>query len=172
MKVSAEGEKPLRVSFESPQSGFMSVGLTAGRDRLLLGASRAPYDSLRELIDALSALLSDDGAARRVARWNCEPEEYDFELSAEGGRASLTVVRHPTHARRAEDSRPVFSHADGRLALVLPFWRELRELRRRSAEDAFEQNWRRPFPERELRELTRLVRARRREERETRSRAE
>jgi hypothetical protein len=158
----SEDEKSLRVSFESPQSGFMSVGLTAGGERLLFGASCAPYDSLRELIDALSALLTSDGATRAVARWNCEPEEYDFHLSADAGRASLTVIHHPTSARRGDDARPVFTHADERLALVLPFWRELRQLRRRAAEDVFERNWRRPFPERELRELTRLVRARKR----------
>ncbi|HYO63982.1 MAG TPA: hypothetical protein VER08_10160 [Pyrinomonadaceae bacterium] len=154
----------LHVSFESPQSGFMSLGLRAGESRLVLGAACAPYDSLRELVEALSALLAEGGRVRRVARWNCEPEEYDFELSAEGASASLTVTRHPAHARRAEDARAVFAYDAPRLALVLPFWRELRELRRRRAEDVFEKNWRRDFPDAELRELTRLVRARRREE--------
>ena len=149
------------MSFESPQSGWMSVGLRAGGARLVLGASHAPYDSLRELIEALSALLAG-GDVRRVARWNCEPEEYDFELSATGDRAELAVTRHATRARRADDAQTVFTHAAERLRLVLPFWRELRELRRRRAEDDFEKNWRRPFPERELRELTRLVRQRRR----------
>ena len=156
-----EGEEGLRASFESPQSGWMSVGLRAGGARLVLGASHAPYDSLRELIEALSALLAG-GDARRVARWNCEPEEYDFELSAAGDRARLVVTRHTGPTRRADDARPVFAHAAERLQLVLPFWRELRELRRRTTEDDFEKNWRRPFPERELRELTRLVRERRR----------
>jgi len=161
-------KETLEVSFESPQSGFMSLRLRAGGARLVLGAACAPYDSLRELIEALSALLSDGDAPRAVARWNCEPEEYDFELAAAGEGASLTVTRHPRHARRPEEARQVFAHAAPRLALVLPFWRELRELRRRGAEDVFEQNWRRRFPESELRELTRLVRARKRQERRTR----
>jgi len=159
-----EGEKSFRVSFESPQSGWMSVGLKAGGRRLVFGASHAPYDSLRELIEALSALLVE-GPPRAVARWNCEPEEYDFEFSSEGERAGLNVRHYPTRARRAGAARQVFSHRDERLRLVLPFWRELRELRRRTDEDDFERNWRRTFPASELSELTKLIRRRRREQR-------
>ncbi|HEV2765090.1 MAG TPA: hypothetical protein VGV38_19060, partial [Pyrinomonadaceae bacterium] len=122
----------------------------------------APHDSLRELVEALSAVLSGEPSRAR-ARWNCEPEQYDFELSAEGARARLRVTRHTGRGRGA---REVFAHEAEPLRLVLPFWRELRELRRRTGEDDFEKNWRRAFPETELRELTRLVRTRRRERRQ------
>jgi hypothetical protein len=151
----------LRVSMESPQSGWMSLSLKAGEQSFLMAASFAPYDSLRDLIEALSALLTDSRDAS--VRWNCEPEEFDFRMTARGSDdlIELKVLRYAGHRRRQsqdEDRQVVFSFRGSKIDICLPFWRALRDLRRRISTDEFESNWRREFPHGELRQLTALVR--------------
>lgn len=142
----------LRVSLESPQSGWMSVRLLAGEGQFLAVVGHAPYDSLRDLTEALSALAATGRGG--VVRWNAEPEEYDFVFAGRGERAELRVLRYPDHRREAMHVSTAFAYAGPRRDLCLAFWRELASLRERAATDAFKQNWRRAFPEREFRELT------------------
>jgi hypothetical protein len=146
---------------ESPQSGWMSMSLKAGEESFVMGASYRPYDSLRDLIEALSALLR--GSKDLNVRWNCEPEEFDFRAVAHGGEVEFSVIRYSDHRRRSSTSRVVFSLRSSKLDLCLPFWKALRDLRRRILTDEFESNWRRKFPHRELQQLTKLVRSLKRE---------
>lgn len=142
------------VSLESPQSGWMSLRLRPGAGREFVAVvSHQPYDSLRELIEALVAMLG--GARAATVRWNAEPEEYDFEFKAEGGdEVSLRVVHHRDHQREGPLARTVLSCRAPRAEICLPFWRELSEMSGRSETDVFAQNWRREFPRSELRRLT------------------
>ena len=139
----------------------MSLSLKAGRSRLAVAASYRHYNSLHDLIEALTVLLGE-GAQGATVRWNCEPEEYDFSFTAEGDALQLDVVRYPDHLRRAAASHTVFSFRAPALDICVAFWRELRGLRRRIIVDEFERNWRREFPHAELCEFTRLLRSRRR----------
>jgi hypothetical protein len=136
----------------------MSLRLEAGAHSFVTAAAHQPYDSLRELIEALVALL--EGRASAVVRWNCEPEEFDFEFAAVGAEATLSVARYPDHRRLVREV--VFQTRQRKADVCRAFWRELRQLRRRRTTDEFEQNWRRAFPEDELRRLTKIVRADRR----------
>jgi hypothetical protein len=146
------------VSMESPQSGWMSLRLRSGGRQLVAVVSHVPYDSLRELIEALTALLKGEAKAASV-RWNAEPEEYDFELKAEGEDSlGLRVVRHADHRRAAAGTRTAFKYSGTRVEVCMPFWRELVEMSARSETDVFERNWRRAFPLRELRRLTEALR--------------
>lgn len=147
----------------------MSIRLRAGEHQLVLGVSHAPYDSLHDLIVGLTALLA--GGESFVVRWNCEPEEYDLRVAASTGVADgadatdgsdeieLHMTRYPDHRRRPSARRIVFSHRAPRLEIGHAFWKELRELHRRSDEDVFDKNWRRPFPQREMQEFTKVVRS-------------
>ncbi len=147
----------LKVSFNSPQSGWMSIGLKAGQESFVTAVSHAPYDSLRDLIQALSALLG--GEKNLTVKWNREPEEYDFEWLQNQAGAELTVVRFPDHRRLKSKREVVFSHTATPLDLCLPFWTALRELHRDIEVDEFDKNWRREFPEAEMQAFTKLVRA-------------
>jgi hypothetical protein len=151
----------LRVSLESPQHGFMSLRLSSGRESFVAVVSHAPYDSLRDLIVALSGVLAGDGEA--IIKWNSEPEEYDFKLATKGDSVQLDVIRYPDHRRLAAASSNVFSFRSLKLDACLAFWKELCGLHRRIAQDEFDRQWRREFPEREMQELTKRIRALKRE---------
>ena len=145
------------VSFESPQSGWMSVRLRAGESEFVTVVSYTPYDSLRELLAGLAALA--ENRHHSTIRWNAEPEEFDFEFAArDGGAGSLRVVRYPDHARAGGEE--VFSYGGPLRDLCLPFLVELRDLRERGETDGFEFNWRRHFPADELRRLDAALAAR------------
>jgi hypothetical protein len=152
MLSSAAMSEQLEVSLESPQSGWMSVRLLAGGGQFLAAVGHAPYDSLRDLTETLSALAA--GGAGGLVRWNAEPVEYDFVFAAEGARAELRVIRYPDHRLEPASARAAFTHAGDRRDLCLAFWRELRSLRERAEADVFPQNWRRAFPEQEFQKLS------------------
>ncbi|MBA3765395.1 MAG: hypothetical protein H0W99_00120 [Acidobacteria bacterium] len=149
--------KPLRVSFNSPQSGWMSLSLGAGDESFVAAASYAPYDSLRVLIEGLTALLK--GGESFVVKWNCEPDEFDFKVTARDDRVEFEVVHYTDHRRSLKASRIVFALRNSKLEFCTPFWRALRDLRRNIATDEYDRNWRRPFPQEEMRQLTEAVRS-------------
>jgi hypothetical protein len=146
-----------QVSLESPQHGFMSLRLSAGHERFVAVVSYTPYDSLRDLIAALCDALTSD--CERIVKWNSEPEEFDFKLTARGDFIQLDIIRYPDHRRLAEASSVAFSFRGSKLETCWPFWKELRDLHRRTARDEFDRQWRSEFPERELQELTKRIRA-------------
>lgn len=151
-------KEAFRVSFNSPQSGWMSLSLEAKEQSTVAAVSHAPDDSLRALIEGLRALL-EESSHRVTVKWNCEPDELDFELTGEGDRASLKVLHFPDHRRTKGTGRPLFSLTCSKLELCLPFWRALRSLHRDIETDEFDRNWRRPFPAAEMQQLTEAVRA-------------
>ncbi len=139
----------------------MSLRLRAGAAEFVAVMSHAPYDSVRELIEGLTALVA--GGAGFNVKWNAEPEEYDFEFEPAGAEVELRVARY-ARRRRAEDAPAVvFTHRGPHAEICLPFWREFKRLRDRRETDVYEQNWRRAFPERELQEFTRALKAHRKE---------
>jgi hypothetical protein len=147
----------LLVSLESPQHGFMSLRLKAGDESFVTVVSHTPYDSLRDLVAALSAVLDND--CEVTVKWNSEPEEYDFKLATGGDYARLEVVHYPDHRRSMETGSRVFFFEDLKSGVCGPFWKELRGLRSRTLQDEFDRQWRREFPERELNELTKRINA-------------
>jgi hypothetical protein len=147
----------LSVSLESPQHGFMSLRLKSGGEEFVAVVSHTPYDSLRDLVEALANAL--DGDCDATVRWNGEPEEYDFKLSAKDNFVTLDVIHYPDHRRLTETGSVVFSFRGSRPDVCLPFWEELRDLRTRIVQDEFGRQWRQEFPERELEELTERIKS-------------
>ena len=153
-----EAAEPLRVTFNSPQSGFMSVGLRAGDSSFATAVSCRPRDSLLELIAALTRLARGE-TRTSVVRWNCEPDELDFRFESEGDRLSLAVVHYATHERDEPSSQTVFEAEGGRAEILGAFRAALEDLRADAEVDVFESNWRRKFPERQLNEFGGAVEA-------------
>lgn len=142
---------------ESPQHGFMSLRLSGDHESFVAVVSHEPYDSLRDLIKALCAALSGDSDI--IIKWNSEPEEFDFKLAAHGETVELEIIRYPDHRRLNESASLVFSFRGTKLEAGLPFWKELRDLHRRTRQDEFARQWRREFPEGEMQELTKRIRS-------------
>jgi hypothetical protein len=154
---SNEMNQPLQVSFNSPQSGFMSMGLQAGRTSFVTAVAHSPYDSLRDLINALTAMLNGENSV--MVKWNREPEEYDFELLRNGNDAELNIIRYPNHQRQTKKREVVFSHKATVANICESFWIALNELHSDKDVDEFDKNWRREFPEVEMRELATRIKS-------------
>ena len=148
-------KQTLSVSLESPQHGFMSLRLKTAGQSFVTVVSHAPYDSLRDLIAALSAVL--DGDCERTVRWNSEPDEYDFRFEASASRVLLEVIHYPDHRKLGETATTVFSFQGPKADACRQFWKELRDLESRAGRDEFDRQWRRPFPAHELQELTERI---------------
>jgi hypothetical protein len=148
-------EQTLSVSLESPQHGFMSLRLKAAGRSFVTVVSHAPYDSLRDLIVSLSAVL--DGDCEYTVHWNSEPDEYDFRFTSRGDRLLLEVVHYPDHRKLPETASTAFSFRGPKSDACRTFLGELRDLQSRAGRDEFERQWRRAFPERELQELTKRM---------------
>lgn len=149
--------REFRVSFNSPQSGWMSLSLSNGEASFVAAAACRPYDSLRDLIKALQGLL--DGSPSARVKWNCEPDEFDFQMMVKGEDVQLRVVHYPNHRRLSKSGRQLFSVNASKLELCTQFWRALRGLHRNISVDEFERNWRRAFPEEEMQQLTGVLRS-------------
>jgi hypothetical protein len=150
----------LRVSFNSPQSGYMSVGLKAGTERVVFGASHQPVDSLRDLLEKLVALLTGKESSV-VVRWNCEPDEYDFRFAyqGDGDTLRLEIVHRQNFGRSRSASQKVFVFEGAKLDLGMTFWQALENLRQDIFTDEYDKNWRRPFPQLEMQRFTEVVHA-------------
>ncbi|HEY0375523.1 MAG TPA: hypothetical protein VGC87_01040 [Pyrinomonadaceae bacterium] len=145
-------KQTLSVSLESPQHGFMSLRLKTAGQSFVTVVSHAPYDSLRDLIAALSAVLESD--CERIVKWNSEPDEYDFRFTARGDHLLLEVIHYPDHRKLPETAAAVFTFQGSKTDACRTFLDELQDLQSRAGRDEFDRQWRRPFPERELQELT------------------
>lgn len=148
-------KQTLSVSLESPQHGFMSLRLKTTGQSFVTVVAHAPYDSLRDLIAALSAVL--DGDCAPTVNWNSEPDEYDFRLQANGDRLLLEVIHYPDHRKLPETAATVFSFRGPKADACRAFWEEVQDLRSRAGRDEFDRQWRRAFPERELQDLTERI---------------
>jgi hypothetical protein len=142
----------LRVVFNSPQCGWMSFELSAGEQSLTDAVCYTPYDSLTDLIRALSRLLADD--TELTVKWAYNPDEVDFNFKARGDEAELEVRWYKNHLRIEGTGERVFFWQGSRLDLCHPFWKALRDIQSDTEVDEFTRNWRREFPEREMKQLT------------------
>ncbi|HZG50650.1 MAG TPA: hypothetical protein VEZ40_00820 [Pyrinomonadaceae bacterium] len=152
----------LRVSFNSPQCGWMSFELRAGEQSLINAVSSVRYDSLRDLIRALSRLLYED--AGLTVKWAYEPDEVDFNFKARGERAALEVKWYKNHLRLEGAGERVFFYEGARLGLCHPFWEALRDMQSDMEVDEFARNWGREFPASEMQQLAEDITAYRREQ--------
>jgi hypothetical protein len=145
----------LSVSLESPQHGFMSLRLKTDGQSFVTVVAHAPYDSLRDLIAALAAVL--DGDCELIVNWNGEPDEYDFRFASRGDHLHLEIIHYPDHRKLPETAATVFTYRGPKADACRAFWEELRDLRSRAGRDEFDRQWRRAFPEREMQELTKRI---------------
>ena len=142
----------LRVVFNSPQCGWMSFELSAGEQSLTDAVSCTPYDSLTDLIRALSQLLADD--TELTVKWAYNPDEVDFNFRTRGDEAELEVKWYKNHLRIEGTGERIFFWQGSKFDVCHPFWEALRDIQCDREVDEFTRNWRREFPEAEMERLT------------------
>lgn len=137
----------------------MSFELRAGEQSLAETVAYAPYDSLGDLINALVELLNHD--TEQTVKWSHEPDELDFNFSANGDEAKLEVNWYRDASRTGMTGERVFIYAGTRLDVCYPFWQALRDLQADIEVDEFARNWRREFPAHEMLRLNAGIEAHR-----------
>jgi hypothetical protein len=140
--------KDLEVSFNSPQCGWMSIGLQGASGEFRTTTAYAPHkNALPELMDALAEMAIEDGSEfTHTLKWNRDPEEYDFVLSRERDTATLEVFEYPTGERDPEERKRVFSHTGDARQTASAFFETFRQLHEERGVDDFRENWHQEFP--------------------------
>ena len=149
----------LKVSFNSPQCGFMSIGLTNTNREFHTTTAHAPWrGALPEMMNALTDLL-ESKADEFLIQWNRDPEEFDFELRRDGGAIELKVWQYAGGNRARDERELVFEHHGDTLAVAKAFWQTFSQMNQDQNVDEFEQNWRQPFPQNEFERFDKTVKA-------------
>jgi hypothetical protein len=145
----------LNIEIDPPEAGWTMVTLSAGERYYRFVPSHVPYDSVRELVEALLKIL--DGYLEAIVRWNDEPVEHQFVFISEGERVNLKVyeILDSVVSGRVLDEK--FAHGGSRYDVLRAFWKGLREMQSKQSLEEYERQWCERFPEREMVELTRRI---------------
>ena len=148
-------DQKLKVEFDAPEAGWTTVTLRAGEHYYQFFPSHVPYDSFSELVNALLKIL--DGYPEAIVHWNDEPVEHEFLFVFEGQRIDFKVyeIIDSVVAGRVRDEKFAFSGAQ--YDVLRSFWKGLRDMQSKQSVEEYERQWREPFPEREMVELTRRI---------------
>ena len=138
-----------RVLFDDLLAGGLPVTLDAADEYLSFLASPIPYDSLADLVTALITVLVAD-AAQIAVRWNTEPIEYEFQFSIKNGAILLKIEQFANSTRQNNAGQIAFTAYGSRRAIVLPFWRALRNMESRDGKIWQQYH---PFPTSDMRKL-------------------
>ncbi|MFN2411491.1 MAG: hypothetical protein ABR535_00330 [Pyrinomonadaceae bacterium] len=139
----------LEVSFNSPQCGWMSIGLSDGVSEFNTTTAHAPHQAaLPELLRTLTELLeSTTSKSEYFLKWSRDPEEFDFRFVRDGyGEGLFEVYQYPTDEREASERELVFSHTGAVRDICEAFAETFERLYEDRETDEFDFNWRQPFP--------------------------
>ncbi|MBA3321721.1 MAG: hypothetical protein H0T45_09805 [Pyrinomonadaceae bacterium] len=147
----------LKVEFNGPEHGWLTVTLSAREKEYGFMPSHAPYDSINELVSALLKVV--DGYTNAVVRWNDEPVEHEFLFDVESEQVDFKVYKIIQSSVAGRTREKAFAFNGSLYKVVRPFWKALRDMESKQSLAEYERQWREPFPEREMRELTQKIKA-------------
>ena len=137
----------LKVSFDGPQHGWITLSLDSGHDAVQFSVEHVPFDLITELASALRDLLC--GRPSAMARGNDGPIAYQLVFEQAEGLINLRVFAdYEKFAGKTRDE--LFAYADARYQVVRPFWKALRDLETKQTLTAYQAQWREVFPVREM----------------------
>lgn len=144
----------LKVDLDRPENGWLIVELASGDQQYSFHPSYIPYDSITELVNALLKTL--DGYDKAIVRWNDEPVEHEFAFEPKGDQVDFRayIINEMVFGKEQEQ---VFEFSGTTYEVVWPFWKALRDMESRQSRREYEKQWREPFPERGMVELTRRI---------------
>lgn len=136
----------LKISFNSPQCGWMSIGFADEAGEFNTTTAHAPHEfALPELLRILTSVL-DSTQNENLLKWNRDPEEFDFRFVRYGESLLLEIYQYPTNDREASERELVFSHTGDVRGICEAFAETFEQLFQDRLTDEFEFNWRQPFP--------------------------
>ena len=143
------------VSFNSPQCGWMSIGLTGGAAEFHTTTAHAPHRrALPELLTILTALLDQNSPQNEYTlQWSRDPEEFDFRFARADERVTLQIFQYPSERRDGAEKELMFEFTGGARDICEAFCATFAQMERDAHVDEFEFNWRQPFPHREFENL-------------------
>jgi hypothetical protein len=142
----------LKIYFRKISNGWLRVQIQFEEALFSFTASSVPNDSIYELAKGLFIFASTHTI--QTIKWNTEPVEYDFVFTHDSEKASFEIVEYADSRRLKGTGTPRFATNGTLKSLVVPFWRALRELENN---EQFEQQWKHPFPQKEMDLLTNVV---------------
>ncbi len=147
----------LEVSFNSPQCGWMSIGLEDGSRSFQTTTAHAPHSTaLSELLLTITELLSNENFAHTL-KWNRDPEEFDFIFARVGEETSIEIIEYPTDERDPLESKRVFIHRGDARQIAEAFLYTFKQLYDERNVDEFEENWHQKFPVDEFERLSKAL---------------
>lgn len=138
----------LKVSFNSPQCGWMSIGFADAKSEFHTTTAHAPHrDALPDLMKTLTDLLGENANGQEtLVQWNRDPEEFDFWFSRANGKIRIEIWQYPTGRRLNAAREIVFRHEGEARQVAAAFYETFEQMYEDRETDEFEQNWRQPFP--------------------------
>jgi ASC-1-like (ASCH) protein len=138
----------LKVSFNSPQCGWMSIGFENEQTEFHTTTAHAPHnDALPDLMNVLTDLLDENAEGQEtLVQWNRDPEEFDFWLRRSQGKIKIEIWQYPTGRRLNAKREIVFRHESDAREVATAFYETFEQMYEDRETDEFEQNWRQPFP--------------------------
>jgi hypothetical protein len=146
----------LKVAFDDPEHGWVGLTISRGDESVTINASYTPRDSFLDLTDALHNLFLYGGGVK--VTWHSGSAEYELRFAKEGGLVRFEAYDYPDHLRDAGKGQLFFEASGTFEGICLPFWRALRNLQGRFSEAELNARWHRPFPSKEIDDLTALLR--------------
>lgn len=137
-----------KVSFNSPQCGWMSIGFSDGVNEFHTTTAHAPHETaLPELMRILTKVAEPASSENDfLLKWNRDPEEFDFQFVRTGGSVKIEIYQYPTDERDSSERELVFSHEGAVSETIDAFGTTFEQLYADRETDEFEFNWRQAFP--------------------------
>jgi hypothetical protein len=147
----------LKIALDDVNAGWAQLSMSDGEQNVSITVSFI-YDGFTMLTNVLYGLPFEQG--EKTVTWLGEPEEYDMRFVRSGETMDLEVREFPNHLRGFSQGILLFSFTGNYNQVCIPFWRALRSLQGRFSEQELEERWKRPFPHRELNNLTAAIKKR------------
>jgi hypothetical protein len=146
-----------KARFGEARHGWLPLEVNVEGERLTFTISDVPNDFLTELAAALVALLN--GAERAEATLSEETTEYQFTFTSNDDGGLLISSLQGRREGRMGTREVILEIHQPIQIMVVAWWRALREVEGRLTVAEAKANWRRGFPEHEMRHIVEHLKA-------------
>jgi hypothetical protein len=140
----------LRITLDNPQSGWASARLSDGDKELVLTGSYAVTDAISDLVESVERLQTETSAD---CCWLQGPGELHWKLRRMGTELEIEILAFAEFQQHWRESESIFKARGKWLTFARQLLSSLEWIRVNLGLDAYQREWRRPFPTREQERL-------------------